>query len=70
MEEPKVKRAFAFVDGQNLSLSAKSAFGCRYPAYENLARLTVGGAVVDVTGPVYETADVPPQSPLCLTALY
>lgn len=29
--EPDVKRAIAFVDGQNLFYAAKRAFGCRFP---------------------------------------
>lgn len=32
--EPTVKRAFAFVDGQNLFHSAKAAFGYRHPNYD------------------------------------
>jgi uncharacterized LabA/DUF88 family protein len=37
--EPTVKRAYAFVDGQNLFYTAKKAFGYPYPNYEpkNLA---------------------------------
>jgi len=32
--EPAVKRAIAFVDGQNLFRCAKTAFGCTYPNYD------------------------------------
>ncbi len=32
--EPAVKRAFVFVDGQNLFYAAKNAFGQRYPNYD------------------------------------
>ena len=35
--EPRVKRAIAFVDGQNLYHSAKTAFGYTYPNYDILA---------------------------------
>ena len=34
--EPKVKRAIAFVDGQNLFYAVKSAFGFSYPNYDVL----------------------------------
>lgn len=32
--EPKVKRAFAFVDGQNLFFAARQAFGYTFPNYD------------------------------------
>ena len=32
--EPKIKRTFAFFDGQNLFYHAKEAFGFRYPNYD------------------------------------
>ena len=32
--EPKIKRAFAFFDGQNLFYAAKEAFGYPYPNYD------------------------------------
>lgn len=32
--EPKVKRAFAFIDGQNLFFAARQAFGYTYPNYD------------------------------------
>jgi hypothetical protein len=32
--EPDIKRAIAFVDGQNLYRSAKTAFGYHYPNYD------------------------------------
>lgn len=32
--EPAIKRAIAFVDGQNLFYAAKEAFGYRYPNYD------------------------------------
>ncbi len=32
--EPAVKRAVAFVDGQNLFFAAKDAFGYSYPNYD------------------------------------
>jgi uncharacterized LabA/DUF88 family protein len=32
--EPAIKRAIAFVDGQNLFHNAKLAFGCSYPNYD------------------------------------
>ncbi len=35
--EPAVKRAHAFVDGQNLFYAAKEAFGHTYPSYDPLA---------------------------------
>lgn len=35
--EPPVKRAFAFVDGQNLFHAAKEAFGYSYPNYDAAA---------------------------------
>ena len=31
--EPPIKRAVAFVDGQNLFHAAREAFGCNYPNY-------------------------------------
>jgi uncharacterized LabA/DUF88 family protein len=34
MLEPSVKRAFVFVDGQNLFLQSKDAFGYRFPNYD------------------------------------
>lgn len=34
--EPAVKRAFAFIDGQNLFHAAKHAFGFSYPNYDPL----------------------------------
>jgi hypothetical protein len=34
MQEPQVKRAVAFFDGQNLFYAVKEAFGYRYPNYE------------------------------------
>ncbi len=34
MREPAVKNAFAFIDGQNLFLSSKDAFGYRFPNYD------------------------------------
>lgn len=34
MDEPKVKRAVAFFDGQNLYRHAKDAFGHHYPNYD------------------------------------
>ena len=34
MLEPALKRAFAFIDGQNLFHQAKDAFGYRYPNYD------------------------------------
>lgn len=36
MDEPKVKRAISFIDGQNLYRSAKHAFGYTYPNYDPL----------------------------------
>lgn len=36
MREPEVKRAFFFVDGQNLFHCAKEAFGHAYPSYDPL----------------------------------
>ena len=36
--EPPVKRAFVFIDGQNLFHAAKEAFGYPYPNY-NVAAL-------------------------------
>lgn len=35
--EPPVKRAVAFIDGQNLFYAAKDAFGHRYPNYDVVA---------------------------------
>lgn len=35
--EPAIKRACAFVDGQNLFYAAKEAFGYAYPNYDSLA---------------------------------
>jgi uncharacterized LabA/DUF88 family protein len=35
--EPQVKRAIAFIDGQNLFHSARSAFGYNYPNYDVMA---------------------------------
>ncbi len=35
--EPLIKRAIAFVDGQNLFHSAKEAFGYRYPNFDPLS---------------------------------
>jgi hypothetical protein len=32
--EPPVKRAFVFIDGQNLFHAAKEAFGYSYPNYD------------------------------------
>jgi hypothetical protein len=32
--EPNVKRAIAFIDGQNLFHCAKSAFGYNFPNYD------------------------------------
>jgi hypothetical protein len=32
--EPPIKRAVAFIDGQNLFYAAKNAFGYNYPNYE------------------------------------
>jgi hypothetical protein len=37
MLEPAVKRAFAFVDGQNLFHQVKDAFGYRFPNYDVLS---------------------------------
>lgn len=34
MQEPAIKRAWAFVDGQNLFHAAKQAFGYSYPNYD------------------------------------
>ncbi|HNR32025.1 MAG TPA: hypothetical protein PKI11_14130 [Candidatus Hydrogenedentes bacterium] len=34
LTEPSVKRAYAFVDGQNLFYAAKKAFGYSYPNYD------------------------------------
>ena len=34
MIEPAVKKAFAFIDGQNLFLHSKDAFGYRFPNYD------------------------------------
>ncbi len=34
--EPPVKRAIAFVDGQNLFHAARKAFGYTYPNYDRL----------------------------------
>ncbi len=34
MQEPSVKRAVAFVDGQNLYRHVKDAFGHHYPNYD------------------------------------
>lgn len=34
MNEPTVKKAFVFVDGQNLFLQSKDAFGYKYPNYD------------------------------------
>ena len=33
-DEPAIKRAIAFVDGQNLFYAAKEAFGYSYPNYD------------------------------------
>ena len=38
--EPKVKRAVAFVDGQNLYHAAREAFGRPYPDYDVVALAT------------------------------
>ena len=38
--EPPIKRAIAFVDGQNLFYAAKQAFGYTYPNYDPLALAT------------------------------
>ena len=40
-EEPMLKRAIAFIDGQNLFYAAKESFGYRYPNYDvnKLARV-------------------------------
>jgi len=35
--EPTIKRAYAFVDGQNLFYASKEAFGYSYPNYDPLA---------------------------------
>jgi len=32
--EPTIKRAVAFIDGQNLFYAAKKAFGYQYPNYD------------------------------------
>ena len=37
LPEPAIKRAAAFIDGQNLFHSARSAFGYTYPNYDALA---------------------------------
>ena len=37
MLEPVVKRAIAFVDGQNLFHAAREAFGSHYPDYDPVA---------------------------------
>ena len=36
-DEPKIKRAVCFIDGQNLFHSAKSAFGYNFPNYDCMA---------------------------------
>lgn len=36
-QEPEIKRAFVFVDGQNLFHSAREAFGYTYPNYDVIA---------------------------------
>lgn len=36
MQEPNIKRAVAFIDGQNLFHAAKEAFGYKYPNYDVL----------------------------------
>lgn len=41
MQEPPVKRAVVFIDGQNLFHSAKAAFGYREPTYDVHALATV-----------------------------
>lgn len=48
--EPSVKRAIAFVDGQNLFHAAREAFGYTYPNYDilALARLICQGAGWDL----------------------
>jgi hypothetical protein len=33
LTEPKTKKAFVFIDGQNLYRAAKDAFGYHYPNY-------------------------------------
>lgn len=33
-KEPTIKRAVAFIDGQNLFYAAKKAYGCPYPSYD------------------------------------
>jgi hypothetical protein len=35
--EPRVKRAIAFFDGQNLFHAVKAAFGYTYPNYDAMA---------------------------------
>jgi len=40
LKEPAIKRAIAFVDGQNLFYAAKNAFGYTYPNYDVLALAT------------------------------
>ncbi len=50
--EPAIKRAIAFVDGQNLFRSAKTAFGHRYPNYDILALATAVCAAATLEGVV------------------
>jgi len=38
--EPQIKRAVAFVDGQNLFYAVKNAFGYNYPNYDVWAFLS------------------------------
>lgn len=39
--EPTIKRAIAFVDGQNLFHAVREAFGCTHPNYDPLALATL-----------------------------
>lgn len=40
LNEPDIKRTFAFFDGQNLFHHARAAFGCTHPDYSPLALAT------------------------------
>jgi len=58
MTEPAIKRAVAFVDGQNLFHSAKEAFGYTYPNYDvnKLAQAVAKEEGWNLTGVHYDTA--------------
>jgi uncharacterized LabA/DUF88 family protein len=57
MQEPAIKRSWAFVDGQNLFHAAKQAFGYSYPNYdiEELALLVCAARMWTLTRTAFYT---------------